>query len=100
MGRRHHYIACCSRDTGKHVRLWQLPAGPEMFMDGEAVDGKEVQPLILESSSSQVRRVEWNVSGTTLATSGDDGEVSLWQCDHFSKQWIKIDQHSVSSVSG
>eukprot|EP00658_Telonema_sp_P-2_P059021 TRINITY_DN4768_c0_g1_i1.p1 TRINITY_DN4768_c0_g1~~TRINITY_DN4768_c0_g1_i1.p1 ORF type:complete len:340 (-),score=73.18 TRINITY_DN4768_c0_g1_i1:398-1417(-) len=101
MGRSHHYIACCSRDVGQHLRLWEIPAGDDMFNPDD--DGREVQPVFLvdeagqtKDSSSQVRRVEWNLSGSTLATSGDDGEVSLWQCDYFSKKWVRVEHHSVS----
>jgi hypothetical protein len=30
----------------------------------------------------QVWRVEWNVMGTLLASSGDDGVVKLWKKTH------------------
>lgn len=36
------------------------------------------QAIELNPSSSQARRVEWNVSGSILATSGDDGEVTAF----------------------
>jgi len=89
MGRTFHYIACCSRDDNKHVRLWKIPAGSELLSNAQQVEAIELNP-----SSSQARRVEWNVSGSILATSGDDGEVVLWQCDHFDEKWVQISQHS------
>lgn len=87
MGRTFHYIACCSRDDGAHVRLWEFPAGSSMLQEP-----LQVAAIVLDSSSSQARRVEWNVSGSILATSGDDGEVVLWQSDHFEedKKWVRL----------
>ncbi len=32
--------------------------------------------------ASSVWRVCWNVTGTVLASSGDDGTVRLWKCDY------------------
>jgi len=88
MGRRQHYIACCSRDANEHLRLWEIPAGEDIFSHGPDGGARHsVAPHVLEPSSSQTRRVEWNVSGTVLATSGDGGEVLLWSRDHFSKEW-------------
>lgn len=89
MGRRQHYIACCSRDAREHLRLWEIPAGESMFEHDEQGKGAKqcVKPLMLQPSSSQTRRVEWNVSGTVLAASGDGGEVLLWSRDHFSQEW-------------
>ena len=36
--------------------------------------------------NSGVWRVTWNVTGTILATAGDDGQVKLWKSD-FKDQW-------------
>ena len=33
----------------------------------------------LREHNSEVWRVEWNVTGTLLASSGDDGQVRLWR---------------------
>ena len=41
------------------------------------VAAQQVEAIELNPSSSQARRVEWNVSGSILATSGDDGEVAV-----------------------
>ena len=37
-------------------------------------------PAQLDHQGVQVWRVEWNVTGTILATAGDDGCVRLWKC--------------------
>lgn len=36
-------------------------------------------PAHFEHQGAQVWRVEWNVTGTILASSGDDGCVRLWK---------------------
>ena len=36
--------------------------------------------------SSSVWRVCWNVTGTILATAGDDGQVKLWKSNYLD-QW-------------
>ncbi len=38
---------------------------------------------------SSVWRVAWNVTGTVLAASGEDGTLSLWRRD-FAGKWINI----------
>ena len=32
-----------------------------------------------------VQRVQWNVTGTMLSSSGDDGRIRLWKEDHLGK---------------
>jgi nucleoporin SEH1 len=34
---------------------------------------------------SDVQRVMWNVTGTVLSSSGDDGRVRIWKEDHLGK---------------
>jgi nucleoporin SEH1 len=38
---------------------------------------------------SEVWRVDWNVTGTILSSSGDDGVVRLWKSS-FLKDWKQI----------
>ena len=35
--------------------------------------------------NSSVWRVTWNVTGTILASAGDDGQVKLWKSDYTDK---------------
>jgi nucleoporin SEH1 len=34
-----------------------------------------------DQHQAEVWRLEWNISGTVLASSGDDGTVRLWKAD-------------------
>lgn len=38
---------------------------------------------------SEVWRIAWNITGTVLATSSEDGTLSLWRKD-FSGEWINV----------
>ena len=33
----------------------------------------------MEDHEAEVWRVQWNVTGTTLGSSGDDGTVKIWK---------------------
>jgi nucleoporin SEH1 len=39
-----------------------------------------------DSHQTEVWRVEWNITGTILASSGDDGTVRLWK-KNFANEW-------------
>lgn len=41
------------------------------------------------AGAAEVWRVKWNVTGTVLASSGDDGKVRLWKPDPASGEWIE-----------
>lgn len=41
------------------------------------------QVAVFDDHESQVWRVSWNVTGTVLASSGDDGCVRLWKGEKF-----------------
>ena len=48
--------------------------------------------------NSEVWRVQWNITGTILASSGDDGYVRMYQIDHQDNSWkcirtIAADNH-------
>jgi nucleoporin SEH1 len=65
MGRSFHDIATASKDCT--VRVWRVR------------DGKLEKTWVLGKREAEVWRVEWNVTGTMLASSGDDGRVRLWK---------------------
>jgi hypothetical protein len=45
-------------------------------------------PEVFECMFAQVWRVEWNVVGSVLASSGDDGSVMLWKQDLLVRPWL------------
>ncbi|KAN0035671.1 hypothetical protein ACTA71_004955 [Dictyostelium dimigraforme] len=71
MGRSYHLIATASKDH--KVRIWKLSS------DRSKMELKEI--MRKDDHKSEVWRVEWNITGTILASSGDDGNVCLWKCN-------------------
>ncbi|KAN0004365.1 hypothetical protein ACTFIZ_010518 [Dictyostelium cf. discoideum] len=71
MGRSYHLIATASKDH--KVRIWKLSS------EKSKMELKEV--MRKDDHKSEVWRVEWNITGTILASSGDDGNVCLWKCN-------------------
>eukprot|EP01130_Rhizamoeba_saxonica_P009652 TRINITY_DN3936_c0_g1_i1.p1 TRINITY_DN3936_c0_g1~~TRINITY_DN3936_c0_g1_i1.p1 ORF type:complete len:309 (-),score=71.24 TRINITY_DN3936_c0_g1_i1:1586-2512(-) len=67
IGRSYHVIASSSED--KTIKIWNV------YDDDEA----EVEAYKSFDLDTDVYRVEWNVTGTVLATSDDNGKVHLWR---------------------
>eukprot|EP00941_MAST-03F_sp_MAST-3F-sp1_P000466 g466.t1 len=65
LGRSYYQVATASRDGS--VRVWRVK------------NGKIEQSWLLQQGTKEVWRVDWNVTGTMLASSGDDGRVRLWK---------------------
>eukprot|EP01132_Coremiostelium_polycephalum_P009324 gene9324-11431_t len=65
MGRSYHLIASASKD--QTVRIWKLTNSN----DKSKMELKEI--MCKTDHRSEVWRVEWNITGTILASSGDDG---------------------------
>jgi len=78
MGRTYHLIATASKD--QTVKIWKLQIMPEK----QKVEAKDVATFT--DHQSAVWRAEWNITGTILATSGDDGAVRLFKTD-LSNEW-------------
>jgi nucleoporin SEH1 len=101
LGRSYHIIATASKD--QTVRLWSLTRDEEsgqkdQQMAAQFKGGKQQQTVpatelrIKEEASfddhaAEVRRVSWNVTGTVLASSGDDGNVRLFRRSFASGKW-------------
>lgn len=81
LGRSFHTIASGSYD--KTVRIWQLVINNTNNNSSE-MSYKEVANEDLHNSV--VWSVEWNITGTILASSGDDGKVRFWKLN-FLNQW-------------
>jgi len=78
MGRTYHLIATASKD--QTLKIWKL----QIQSEKQKVEAKDVATF--PDHQSEVWRVEWNITGTILASSGDDGVVRLFKTD-FSNEW-------------
>lgn len=76
LGRDCNIIATASRD--RTARLWRLPGrlSPTKF---------DAHEMTILPHDSTVWQVEWNVLGTVLATSADDGTAYVWGSDFFGR---------------
>lgn len=115
MGRSFHRIATASRDNT--IRIWQIkPTDSKRDKEdvpgnvGEVVD--EVSGLTylgrgkgchiycfppLTDHEAEVWRVRWNVTGSVLASSGDDGVMRVWK-QNLRGAWICVSQVASSSA--
>ncbi|GAB2252600.1 hypothetical protein Droror1_Dr00005447 [Drosera rotundifolia] len=73
-GRPYEIIAIA---TQKGVALWHV--GLEPNVDGRLLVEKVASLSSHEGEASQVWQMEWDMSGMSLATTGSDGQVRLWQ---------------------
>nr|XP_043629079.1 protein SEH1 [Erigeron canadensis] len=71
IGRPYELIAVA---TSKGISIWQMASDPDT--DGRLVVEKVAT---FPCHNSEVWQMEWDMSGMTLATSGTDGMVRLWQ---------------------
>ena len=79
MCRSYHLLATASKDRTE--RIWKLK-----MLDGTLqCEVEEVAKQL--HHESEVWRVEWNVTGTMLASSGDDGTVRMWKSDFEVTTW-------------
>ena len=69
MGRSFEIIATACSDG--HVRIFHLTKANGFSVDLVAD---------FDEHASEVWKVEWNVTGTILSSSGDDGVLRLWKC--------------------
>jgi nucleoporin SEH1 len=91
LGRSYHLIATASKDHT--VRIWQIDI-KEKSLENVKESAKPTptssyhatEVACFNDHKSEVWRVEWNLTGTVLASSGDDGSVMLWKAN-FLNQW-------------
>ena len=81
MGRSYHLIATASREsTFKIHKLNRKEDGSLEYVSTQSVES---------TTKANVWRVTWNATGTVLATSAEDGTLSLWRRD-FAGAWINV----------
>lgn len=68
LGRSYHLIAAGSQD--KSVRIWKISATGTLKVE---------RSWEKKDHDAEVWSVEWNVTGTVLASTGDDSAVRLWK---------------------
>ncbi|KAL3331465.1 hypothetical protein AABB24_035007 [Solanum stoloniferum] len=73
IGRPYELIAVA---TCKEIALWHVGSNPDS--DGRLSVEKVA---MLSTHDSEVWQMEWDLSGMTLATTGSDCVVRLWQCN-------------------
>ncbi|KAJ0106566.1 hypothetical protein Patl1_17553 [Pistacia atlantica] len=71
IGRPYEVIAV---STQKGIAIWHVGLNPDL--DGRLSVEKVAS---LEGHGGEVWQMEWDMSGMTLATTGSDGMVRLWQ---------------------
>merc|ERR1712080_382792 len=91
VGRSRHLLAIASKDL--HIMALH-PTKENALQIGE-VSNSEQPPITslatLTDHESQVWRAEWNLTGTVLSSTGDDGFVRLWK-DNYLGTWTCISQ--------
>ncbi|XP_077561814.1 nuclear pore complex protein Nup44A [Haemaphysalis longicornis] len=83
VGRSHYLLGIASRD----VRILSFkPLQPDIMMsqlqDGVAARFETKVVAQFDDHNTQAWRVSWNIIGTILASSGDDGCVRLWKANY------------------
>jgi nucleoporin SEH1 len=76
LGRSYHVLAVASKDVDI---IHLVPSGTDAY-HGTKLDVRH--PAHFDHQGAQVWRVAWNVTGTILASSGDDGCVRLWKANY------------------
>jgi len=80
IGRSYHVLAVASKD----LRIVTLKPSVQGDKDPASVTKFDIrQAGQFEDHNSVVWRVCWNITGTILATSSDDGKVKLWKANYF-----------------
>ncbi|XP_067834277.1 nucleoporin SEH1 isoform X1 [Heptranchias perlo] len=79
LGRSFHILAVANKD----VRIFTLkPLRKELSGSGGPTKFEIQTVAQFDNHNSQVWRVSWNITGTVLASSGDDGCVRLWKANY------------------
>ncbi|PVD21500.1 hypothetical protein C0Q70_19674 [Pomacea canaliculata] len=80
LGRSYHLLAIASKDLSI---ISLKPLRKDTSGSNSGMNKFEMrQVAVFDDHESQVWRVSWNVTGTVLASSGDDGCVRLWKANY------------------
>ncbi|XP_015927081.1 nucleoporin SEH1 [Parasteatoda tepidariorum] len=85
LGRSYNLLAVAT----KNLQIFIIRSLPDQNIGGipEGTSKYEIrQAGQFDNHNSQVWRVSWNITGTILASSGDDGCVRLWKAN-FNEKW-------------
>lgn len=83
MGRSYHLIASAGQDHHQQLKIHRLLRTPQGVVSAGPAE-------VLDADQPQgIWRVEWNVTGTVLASSGEEGVVRLWKST-FRGDWKEI----------
>ncbi|XP_072943040.1 nucleoporin SEH1 isoform X1 [Epargyreus clarus] len=85
LGRSFHLLAVATKDV-RIIKIEPLPESSSATTNGCGVRFKCEVMAAFEDHYSCVWRVSWNVTGTMLASSGDDCCVRLWKMQYMN-QW-------------
>ncbi|KAI8912440.1 WD40-repeat-containing domain protein [Gorgonomyces haynaldii] len=77
VGKSYQMIATGSKDG--HVRIYKLSMKPGESRVNKPFQVEQVGDL---THAGQVWHVSWNITGTVLSSSGDDGQVKLWKSSY------------------
>jgi len=79
VGRPHHLLAI----AGKDVQILIIrPSSRDMGSAGMPTKMESSVAAVFKDHDTQVWRVEWNITGAILASSGDDGCIRLWKANY------------------
>eukprot|EP00795_Rhopilema_esculentum_P001855 gene1855-16348_t len=79
VGRPHHLLAI----AGKDVQILAIrPSSRDVTNAGIPTKMEGSVAAVFKDHDTQVWRVEWNITGTILASSGDDGCIRLWKANY------------------
>jgi len=80
------FVASCSEDGS--VIIWNKGAGETTWM-----------PKLLHQFDAPVWRLSWSITGSVLAVSSGDGDVTLWK-QMLDGTWDKVSTVEDASVGG
>jgi len=81
LGQPVHKIATAGKD--KTVRIWEV----RILKSAQKIEVRELAKF--EEHNAEVWRVEWNATGTILASTGDDGIVRFWKAN-MAGEWKRL----------